>query len=92
MRTTPLFCVPFSLRLSWQTIVFYEHIVKTESIISVLIKDDALVKAGLKPYQAKIDFLGLIEKTVTGSANFQDNVIIFQFVDNLIVNQIISVE
>ena len=47
--------------------------------ISVLIKDDALEKAGLKPYQAKIDFLGLIEKTVTGSANFQDNVIIFQF-------------
>ncbi len=47
--------------------------------ISVLIKDDSLVKAGLKPHQAKIDFLGLIEKTVTGSANFQDNVIIFQF-------------
>ena len=47
--------------------------------ISVLIKDDSLEKAGLKPYQSKIDFLGLIEKTVTGSANYQDNVIIFQF-------------
>ena len=47
--------------------------------ISVLIKDDSLENAGLEPSQSKIDFLGLIEKTVTGSANYQDNVIIFQF-------------
>ena len=47
--------------------------------ISVVIKDEELEEAGLKPHQAKVEFLGLIEKTVTGSANFQDNFVIFQF-------------
>tara|TARA_R110001599_G_scaffold2008_2_gene10729 strand:+ start:246 stop:2150 length:1905 start_codon:yes stop_codon:yes gene_type:complete len=47
--------------------------------ISITIKDEELQESGLKPHQAKIEFLGLIEKTVTGSANFQDNLIIFQF-------------
>ena len=47
--------------------------------ISITIKDEELEESGLKPHQAKIEFLGLIEKTVTGSANFQDNYIIFQF-------------
>jgi len=47
--------------------------------ISIAIKDKDLVEHGLEPHQAKIEFLGLIEKTVTGSANYQDNVVIFQF-------------
>jgi hypothetical protein len=47
--------------------------------ISITIKDEELEESGLKPHQAKIEFLGLIEKTLTGSANFQDNYIIFQF-------------
>lgn len=47
--------------------------------ISITIKDKDLEEHGLEPHQSKIEFLGLIEKTVTGSANFQDNIIIFKF-------------
>ena len=47
--------------------------------ISISIKDPDLESAGLNKHQAKIEFLGMIEQTVTGSANFQDNVVIFKF-------------
>jgi len=47
--------------------------------ISITIKDKDLEELGLEPHLSKIEFLGLIEKTVTGSANYQDNIIIFQF-------------
>ena len=47
--------------------------------ISITIKDKDLEELGLEPHLSKIEFLGLIEKTVTGSANFQDNIVIFKF-------------
>ena len=47
--------------------------------ISISIRDPELAAAGLKRHQSRIEFIGMIEQTVTGSANFQDNVVIFKF-------------
>ncbi len=55
--------------------------------IAISIKDLELEKeAGLKPHQIKVEFLGLVEKTTTASANFEDNLIMFEFEEAIVAD------
>ena len=55
--------------------------------ISISIKDLELSKAdGIEPHQLKVEFLGLVEKTTTASANFEDNIIMFEFEEAVVAD------
>tara|TARA_S200002703_G_scaffold159726_1_gene174327 strand:+ start:30 stop:1643 length:1614 start_codon:yes stop_codon:yes gene_type:complete len=55
--------------------------------IAISIKDLELQKeTGLKPHQIKVEFLGLVEKTTTASANFEDNLIMFEFEEAIVAD------
>jgi hypothetical protein len=51
-----------------------------ELFISIIIEDVSLASHdGIKEHETKIEFLGLVEKTQTASANLEDNIVIFEF-------------
>jgi hypothetical protein len=55
--------------------------------IAISIKDLELSKVdSIEPHQLKIEFLGLVEKTTTASANFEDNIIIFEFEEAVVAD------
>ena len=58
--------------------------------IAISIKDLDLGKLtlpeGVKPHQLKVEFLGLIEKTTSASANFEDNIIMFEFKEAVVAD------
>ena len=55
--------------------------------IAISIKDLELSKVdSIEPHQLKIEFLGLVEKTTTASANFEDNIIMFEFEEAVVAD------
>lgn len=54
--------------------------------ININIVDEELSSTDFEVFQKKIEFLGLIEKTSTASANIQDNVVIFEFEEAFIAD------
>ena len=51
-----------------------------ELFISIIIQDTSLLDLdGIEEHDTKVEFLGLVEKTQTASANIQDNIVIFEF-------------
>ena len=55
--------------------------------IAISIKDLELSKVdSIEPHQLKVEFLGLIEKTTTASANFEDNIIMFEFEEAVVAD------
>lgn len=54
--------------------------------INIKIADEELSSTDFEEFQKKIEFLGLIEKTSTASANIQDNVVIFEFEEAFIAD------
>ncbi len=55
--------------------------------IAISIKDTELSKVdNIKPHQLKVEFLGLVEKTTTASANFEDNLVMFEFEEAVVAD------
>ncbi len=51
-----------------------------ELFIDIVIEDTSLLDLnGIKKHDTKVEFLGLVEKTQTASANIEDNIVIFEF-------------